>query len=706
MSMASPDTPLYNSRIFDSCIKLLKKKYDYVSIPGILRHAGMKELEISDRGHWFTQRQSDLFYEKAVQLCGNPGLAREAGRYSFSTEALGALREYLLALAGPEYLLTIGSRVAANFTRSCRITTRKIGPRQFEATIFYEEGVRESPYQCENRLGFLEAVFLLYGYHCPEIHHSECVFQGAAVCRYQISWEDSSANSLPMVRRLCFLLLPLIILCAVWLAPGSYIGSVFLSAVLLYLLLFSWTQRVERTSLFTTMGAMRASSEMLLGQIKGNYDSALMINEIGEVISSRTDLDDILASVNQVLLKRLDYGRGVLLLANSDQSALVLRSSFGLNPQETLILQSLEHPVQRNAPLGVFIDCFIEQKSLMMNDIADPASLFSEANRSFLSALEIRSFICAPIVCEGESLGILIVDDPKRDGGLLQSDLSLIQGVAPVIGIAIRNAMRLANERDLSEQLRKASELLEKRVEERTAELSRANEVLEFLYDSVSHDLRTPLRVIYGYGELLLDGYADQLDDTARGYLSSMITGGERMEGTLNRMLDFSQIRLMALTVQSVDLSLMARRILNDLQVTDPRRVLSARVAERVVVQGDEGLLTSIMENLLENAWKYSAARAISNIEFGVRDGIFFVSDNGDGFDMALADRLFAPFQRLHDAKTFAGHGLGLSMVRCMIERLGGKVWGVGSPGEGATFYFTLADIPSVESGVEARPLN
>ena len=431
-----------------------------------------------------------------------------------------------------------------------------------------------------------------------------------------------------------------------------------------------------------------------MGQIKGNYDSALMINEIGEVISSRTDLDDILASVNQVLRKRLDYGRGILLLAKPDQSALVLRSCFGFSSKEQLILEDLVHPLRWKAPLGLFNHCFTGQRPLLVNDSAESAPLFSDANRAFLAALGIRSFICAPIVCEGESLGILLVNDPKRDGELLQSDLSLIQGVAPVIGIAIRNAMRLANERDLSEQLRKASELLEKRVQERTAELSRANEVLEFLYDSVSHDLRTPLRVIYGYGELLLEGYADQLDATAREYLVSMITGGERMEATLNRMLDFSQIRLMELSMQPVDLSRMAHRILNDLKVTEPGRSLTLQIEEEVVVVGDEGLLTSVMENLLGNAWKYSAARRSSTISFGVCDGACFVSDNGVGFDMALADRLFAPFRKLHDGRSFAGHGLGLSMVRCMIERLGGRVWGVGFPGEGAIFYFTVAGQP------------
>jgi len=692
MAIATLDTPLYNSRIFNSYLRLLRERYYYVNIPELLSHAGMQKSEIDDPGHWFTQRQVNLFHDKLVELSGNPSIAREAGRYIVSSGALGFLRDFLMGLAGPEYVFNLGGRIAANFSRSSSYAMRRTGPREMEVTISFEEGVQENPRQCDNRIGFFEAMFLMFGHSLPEIIHDECVFKGASLCRYRIRWEASAADKLTLMRRITFFLLLPVTLAGAWLSPNTAMGGLSLCTALLYLVMVVWIQRIERTSLLASMGGMRASSEMLLGQIKGNYDSALMINEIGEVISSRTDLDEILSSVNQVLCKRLNYARGVILLADPGRSALVLRSSFGLEPDELASLQGLQHPLQGSEFPGIFQSCFIEQKYLLVKDYAQSASLVTPANYALFSSLGVKSFICAPIVCEGECLGILAVDDYRRDGELVQNDLNLIQGVAPVIGIAIRNATRLANERDLSEQLRKASEGLERRVEERTAELSRANEELEFFYDSVSHDLRTPLRVIYGYGELLLDRYAGLLDDTARQYLRSMIEGGEQMEGTLDRMLDFSEVRGAQLSLEPVDLSQLARRVMDDLKVTDPGRTLALRIEEGVVVTGDRGLLTSIMENLLGNAWKYSAAQPACAIAFGVREGAFFVSDNGDGFDMALADKLFAPFQRLHDGRKFPGHGLGLSMVRNMVGRLGGEVWGVGVPGEGATFYFTLAD--------------
>jgi signal transduction histidine kinase len=691
MATASLDTPLYNSRIFHSYLKLLKKKYQYVNISELLDYAGMKETEIADTEHWFTQRQVNLFHDKLVQLSGNPSIAREAGRFVGSPGTLGFLRDFLLGLAGPDYVLILLGKVVPSFSRSASYATRRLGAREIEVVVSFEPGVQENPRQCENRMGSFEAIFLLFGYLLPEIRHQECVFRGYTICRYLIRWEASAADHLTSMRRLSLCLLPPLVVFAVWLAPSLLMGSLFLGTVLLFLVLVVWIQRIERTTLLNAMGGMRAASEKKFEQIKSNYDSALMINEIGEVISSRTDLDDILSSMNQVLRKRLNYGRGMVLLANPEGSALVLRSSFGLDPQELSTLEKVPFPLDAPQIPSFFIRCFKEQKYLLVNDIAEVASQVTPENYAFIGALGVRSFLCAPIVCEGRSLGVLAVDDRNREGVLLQSDLNLIQGVAPVVGIAIRNAMRLANERDLSDQLRRASDQLERRVAERTAALSRANEELEFLYDSVSHDLRTPLRVIYGYGELLSEGYGERLDATGREYLGAMISGGEQMEATLERMLDFSEVRLLELTLQEVDLSRMARRIMTDLKVTDHRREVSVHIEDGITVVGDQGLLTSIMENLLGNAWKYSAAKQVSEISFGVRDGAYFVSDNGDGFDMAQADRLFTPFQRLHDKSTFAGHGLGLSMVRNMVQRMGGEVWGIGSPGEGATFYFTIA---------------
>ncbi len=691
----SPDTPLYNSRIFDSYLKLLRKKYPDVDISGLLAHAGMKRHEVSDPGHWFSQRQVDLFHEKLVQVTGDQAIAREAGRYSASPEVLGPLRSFFLGMVGPEYIFYLINRIAPRFTRSSRCSARKTGPRQIELTVAFNEGVRENPRQCENRIGFFEAAFLLFGHDFPEIVHTECVFKGGTVCRYQIRWRPSLASRLLLAQRTCSLLLLVALLGALYWSP-TLMGPAVLLALLFYLGFTMLSHHFERKALLSSLTSMRSSSERLLSQVQENFDRALAVNEIGQVISTRSELDGILSSVNHILHTRLGYGRGIVVLLDPQHNTLVLRGCFGLSPEEEERVRRIEFPLASGAPRGVLVSCFHTQQPVLVGDIEDIRLQAVPENFALIHALGVRSFICAPIVCEGEALGVLAVDDASRAGGLLQSDLNLIQGIAPVIGVSVRNAMRLANERRLSDQLRRASEHLERRVAERTSELSQAYAELELLYDSVSHDLRTPLRVIYGYGELLLEGYGDRLDESAKEYLASIISGGERMERTLDRMLDFSEVKSARPTLQPVDLSLLARRILADLRITDPKREVSLEVEDGVVVTGDQRLLASVMENLLGNAWKYSALKSCTRISFGRNGGICYVRDNGEGFDMTESEKLFTPFQKLHDGSRFGGHGLGLSMVRHMLERMGGRVWGEGVPGEGSTFYFTLppADAP------------
>ncbi|QWV95685.1 GAF domain-containing protein [Geomonas oryzisoli] len=686
----SPDTPLYNSRIFDSYLKLLRKRYPDVDTHALLAYAGMKQHEVSDPGHWFSQRQVNRFHEKLVQVTGDPGIAREAGRYAASSDALGPLRSFFLGMVGPEYIFHLINKIAPRFTRSSRCSARKTGPREIELTVTYNEGVQENPRQCENRIGFFEAAFLLFDHDFPEIEHTECVFKGGEVCRYVIRWRRSAGYRLLMAQRICSAVL-IVGLVTDWVRSGhTLMGPVLFLGLAGYFGFTLLARNAERKALLSSLTSMRATSERLLSQVQDNFDRALAINEIGRVISTRTELDDILSSVNQVLHKRLGYGRGIVVLLDPERNSLVLRGCFGLGAEDEERVRRVELPLAGTATPGVMVTCFHTQQPVLVSDIEEIRTLAVPENYALITALGVRSFICAPIVCEGESLGVLAVDDASREGGLLQSDLNLIQGIAPVIGISVRNAMRLANERRLSDQLRKASEQLERRVSERTSELSQAYAELEFLYDSVSHDLRTPLRVIYGYGELLLEGYGDRLDASAREYLANIISGGERMEETLDRMLDFSEVKSALPDLQPVDLSLLARRILADLRITDPDREVTLEIEDGVLVTGDERLLTGVMENLLGNAWKYSAHKGRTRIAFGRNDGVCYVRDNGDGFDMAQAGKLFMPFQRLHDGNHFAGHGLGLSMVRRMLERMGGKVWGEGRPGDGATFYFTL----------------
>lgn len=245
-----------------------------------------------------------------------------------------------------------------------------------------------------------------------------------------------------------------------------------------------------------------------------------------------------------------------------------------------------------------------------------------------------------------------------------------------------------------NESVRQLNVDLEARVAARTAELAELNRELEAFSYSVSHDLRAPLRSIEGFGRLLEQDYAEQLDATGRDYIGRMARSARRLAQLIDDLLDLTRIDRAEIRPADVDLSALAGEIVEELRQGAPQRRVSVDIAAGMRARGDPQLLRVALQNLLENAWKYSGKTAEARIEFGCADAagerIYRVKDNGAGFDMAYANKLFAPFQRLHGAHEFEGTGVGLASVARVIKRHNGRVWVDATPGQGATFFFTL----------------
>jgi light-regulated signal transduction histidine kinase (bacteriophytochrome) len=234
---------------------------------------------------------------------------------------------------------------------------------------------------------------------------------------------------------------------------------------------------------------------------------------------------------------------------------------------------------------------------------------------------------------------------------------------------------------------------LERRVVERTQELAELNKELEAFTDSVSHDLRAPLRGIRGYAEILRSG--GELPGEAGALIERIIAQGGHMEQLIEALLELSQLSRYALTRISVDVTEIASATLHELEVRDPARAVRWTVQPGLRAHADPRLVRVLFENLLGNAWKFTRDRAEAAIEVGSsvpRSGrpIYFVRDNGAGFDPEYAERLFRPFQRLHPASRFEGTGIGLATVQRIIHRHGGRIWAESRPEQGATFNFEL----------------
>jgi signal transduction histidine kinase len=341
----------------------------------------------------------------------------------------------------------------------------------------------------------------------------------------------------------------------------------------------------------------------------------------------------------------------------------------------------------------------------------------------------MHTLLAVPIRSTGRLYGALYLGDKLGADQFSEDDEQVIATLAAQLAIAYENARWRDEIQDHAEQLhqeiveRKQAEValrraerqtrqlnaeLERRVAERTAQLEVANKEMESFAYSVSHDLRAPLRAIDGFSDMLAAESGDQLDENGRHYLDRIQAACDRMGQLIEDLLNLSRVSRGELRHSRVNLSQLARQTISALQQHDPQRLVRVNIVEDCIVRGDYQLLQLMLENLLDNAWKFTAKTSNAHVAFGCNNGeseaqVFYVRDNGVGFDMKYSDKLFGAFQRLHAAQEFPGTGIGLATVQRIIHRHGGRIWVKAAVNEGATFYFTLPE-GGVYSGQKKPP--
>ncbi len=284
----------------------------------------------------------------------------------------------------------------------------------------------------------------------------------------------------------------------------------------------------------------------------------------------------------------------------------------------------------------------------------------------------------------------------RKDGSVLDT----LASVTPLLDGDNQYIGSLAMIADITERKRAEAQImqlnaeLEQRVAERTSQLIAVNRELEAFSYSVSHDLRAPLRALDGFSLALLEDYGDHLDQDGRNFLERIRAGSQRMAQLIDALLQLSRLTRTELQIRPVNLSEMVRSIVSELQETQPDKPTEFQIQEGLQANGDERLLRAALTNLINNAWKFSRTQERPCIEFGSaeKDGrqVYYVRDNGVGFDMAYVNKLFGAFQRLHSATEFEGTGIGLATVERIMHRHGGQIWAEAAVNQGAAFYFTL----------------
>lgn len=327
---------------------------------------------------------------------------------------------------------------------------------------------------------------------------------------------------------------------------------------------------------------------------------------------------------------------------------------------------------------------FEANRTLRVDDISTLTGASKVVGR--LAEIGMRSLLTQAIHAGGSLLGVLTLAT-TRAAAFGREHEEITREVSDQLGIAILQSR-------LHLELASHATDLERRVAQRTARIEAVNRELESFSYSVSHDLRSPLRAIEGFGKAVLEAHDEQLPPESRELLGRIIGSTEQMQRLIDDLLRLARTTAGDAVAQTVDLGDLAESIAAELRAGQPERRVELVVAPRLEVRGDRRLLRLALENLLGNAWKYTSKHASARVEIGVEHSIegdvYFVRDDGAGFDMRQADRLFRPFQRLHSADDFEGSGIGLATVQRIIHRHGGRIWAEGALERGATFYFTL----------------
>jgi signal transduction histidine kinase len=706
------DTPLYNSRILHTFAKLVEKKYCRVDLDQVLRDAGIKRYELSDDEHWFTQRQVNHFVERLVEATGKSDIAREAGRYAASVDSLGAMTKYLMGLIGPANAFHSLKKICANLTRSSSYESRKLADNQVEITVTPAAGVVESHFQCENRLGFFEAILTAFSCAAPVIDHPECVFRGDGACRYLITWKQTLFQRARTARN--YLILALFSTGAVLIpfAPWMVLTRYFPGALILTLAASCFASRLEKRELYAALASLKDSTDQLLDQTGVNYNNALMVNEVGQAISKQAGIDQVLENVVRTLQNRLSYDRGLILLADPEKKSLSFRTGFGYSEPEKDVLRESSFNLTNPDSQGVFVTCFHQQKPVLINDFADVARIHSSKSQLFAEKIGARSFLCCAIVCEGESLGILAVDNIKTKKALVQSDLSLLMGIAPIIGISIRNAMYIERDNQRAEQMRQSQKM----------------EAIGQLAGGIAHDFNNLLTAIIGFttlAQLDLDREnqpSKSRENQASKFLDEVLVASERATHLTKGLLSFS--RKQAINPHLVELNAVVGRIENML-----RRLISEEIelvlvyADRPLpVIADAGQLDQIIMNLVTNARDAMNHTGVLTIETSLmevtagyvadygycspgRYARLSISDTGMGMDEATKTHIFEPF--FTTKAVGKGTGLGLAIVYGIVKQHNGFIGITSSPGIGTTFniFFPLPEQAVAPQRPDQAPL-
>lgn len=404
------------------------------------------------------------------------------------------------------------------------------------------------------------------------------------------------------------------------------------------------------------------------------------------VLSSELQLNRLLSKMLHIMLENAGAQSASIVMQQNGQLSLLAKVcvTSGNQSTEELVQQPIPLADSSLLPSDMVRYALLTGKPLNVQDTTQNESWRYD---SYVERNKPLSVLCLPVHYHDRVNGVLYLENMLTTHAFTEERVQLLQMLLTQAAISLENAQ-------LFDEVQTLNSSLEQKVEQRTAELNAANKELEAFSYSVSHDLRSPIRNINGFSKLLMEQFRDALGEDGRDLLLRINRNTEKMAQLISGLLELSKVTRCDLVRTRLDLAAMAKSIADELQQQFPQQQVTWICTEQAPAQGDARLIYSALENLLNNAWKYTSKTAHAHIEFGSYSSegkmVFYVKDNGAGFDMRYVQKLFNSFQRLHHERDFTGTGIGLATVHRIIQRHGGTIWAEGQVNQGATFYFTL----------------